>query len=152
MWWSHWASMLRWFWPILSVIWLGTPRNGPEKVTCLLLEHRPETNSQNTTHIDSKAGTGGVLHVLKHIMNIHQVGWFLTTWSCDIWKGGETQAPACSVSGKGSSLCLYNLSGVLTKPAKYRQSAEPITSLFPKHVSFSWLTATRYQKFSGSLA
>ncbi len=47
------------------------------------------------------------------------------------------QAPACSVSGKGQVLRLNKFSSVLTKPAQSIQSVEPITSLFPKHVSFS---------------
>ena len=46
----------------------------------------------STTHIDPKAGTGGMLRVLS----------------------GKTQAPACSVSGKlGPSIRLNNFSGVL---------------------------------------
>ncbi len=83
MWWSHWSSMLRWFWPILecNLNDQGLPEMAPRRwpVFC----GNPKQNSQSTTHTDPKVGTGGMLHWEK-------------------LKG--TQAPACRVSGKGPNL------------------------------------------------
>ena len=46
------------------------------------------------------------------------------------WKGVKTQAPACSLSVKGPSL------RILPKPARFMQSARPITSLFQNMCHF----------------
>ncbi len=98
------ASMLRWIWPILEC-YLKTrdSQKWPRK--------RWPVFSGNVEWAD-----------LNGIAKTQPISTF--------WKGGKTQAPACSVSGKGPSVRLNGFSSILAKPARFMQSARPITSLF----------------------
>ena len=62
--------------------WLGTPGKGSKKVTCPCgnVEGADlKNNSQSTTQIDPKAGTGGMLRVLRTHEYRHEQSW-CTHW------------------------------------------------------------------------
>ncbi len=89
----HWASMLRWIWSIseCNLKIRDSRTQTPQRVTCYSgnVEGADlKNNSQSTTPIDPKVGTGGS-HVCWPI---------LPTWPSHFRKN---QAPAYSVSDKG---------------------------------------------------
>ena len=104
----HWASMLRWIWPISEYnlktrdSWKQTPR----RVTCHdgnVEGAGLKNNSRSTTHIDLQVGTGGKLHALIYPHDLVTSG-----------RAGKV--------GHLLTVCL----------TKVYQLVQPITSLCPK--------------------